>query len=128
MHCFHTGSRCCDLATFLHSFGGIGLIILTPSADRRIQTEENMFHLIWYIIVGLIAGFVAKSVMHMHLTLLWTIVLGVVGSIVGGCVTHMFSRPKPGAQFHPAGIIFSILGALLVLFVWYKLKLHLPRG
>ena len=87
-----------------------------------------MFHLIWYIIVGLIAGFVAKSVMHMHLTLVWTIVLGVVGSIVGGCVTHMFSRPKEGAQFHPAGIIFSILGALLVLFVWYKLKLHLPRG
>jgi H+/Cl- antiporter ClcA len=31
-----------------------------------------MFHLIWYIIVGLIAGFVAKPVMHMHLTLLWT--------------------------------------------------------
>jgi uncharacterized membrane protein YeaQ/YmgE (transglycosylase-associated protein family) len=124
-----TGSRrCCDPATFLHSFRSIGLIILIPSAGRRIQTEENMFHLIWYVIIGLIAGFVAKSVMHMHLTLLWTIVLGIVGSIVGGCVTHMFSRPKPGAQFHPAGIIFSILGALLVLFVWYKLKLHLPRG
>jgi len=83
-----------------------------------------MIHLIWYIVVGLIAGFVAKSVMHMHLTLLWTVILGIVGSFVGGCVTHMFSRPKESAQFHPAGIIFSILGALLVLFVWYKLKLH----
>jgi uncharacterized membrane protein YeaQ/YmgE (transglycosylase-associated protein family) len=83
-----------------------------------------MIHLIWYIVVGLIAGFVAKSVMHMHLTLLWTVILGIVGSLVGGCVTHMFSRPKKGVQFHPAGIIFSILGALLVLFVWYKLKLH----
>jgi hypothetical protein len=30
-----------------------------------------MIHLIWYIVVGLIAGFVAKSVMHMHLTLVW---------------------------------------------------------
>jgi uncharacterized membrane protein YeaQ/YmgE (transglycosylase-associated protein family) len=87
-----------------------------------------MLHLLWYIIVGLIAGFVAKSVMHMHMTLLWTIVLGVVGSIVGGLVTHVFLRPKEGAQFHPAGIIFSILGALLVLFLWHKYKLHIPAG
>jgi len=83
-----------------------------------------MFHLIWYIIVGLIAGFLAKSVMHLHLTLLWTIVLGLIGSIVAGFVTHLFIRPREGAQFHPAGIIFSILGALLVLCVWSKLNLH----
>ena len=87
-----------------------------------------MLHLLWYIIVGLIAGFVAKSVMHMHMTLLWTIVLGIVGSLVGGLVTHVFLRPKEGAQFHPAGIIFSILGALLVLFLWHKYKLHIPAG
>jgi uncharacterized membrane protein YeaQ/YmgE (transglycosylase-associated protein family) len=84
-----------------------------------------MIHLIWYIIVGLIAGFIAKSVMHTHLTLLWTIGLGLVGSLVGGFVTHLFSRPREGAQFHPAGIIFSVVGAIVVLFVWYKLKLHL---
>jgi uncharacterized membrane protein YeaQ/YmgE (transglycosylase-associated protein family) len=54
-----------------------------------------MLHLLWYIIVGLVAGFVAKSVMHMHMTLLWTIVLGLVGSILGGFITHLFDRPKP---------------------------------
>ena len=85
-----------------------------------------MLHLIWYLIVGLIAGVVAKSVMHMHLTLVWTIILGIIGSLVGGCVTHMFSRPREGAQFHPAGIIFSILGAVLVLFICVKLRIHLP--
>ena len=85
-----------------------------------------MLHLIWYLIVGLIAGVVAKSVMHMHLTLVWTIILGIIGSLLGGCVTHMFSRPREGAQFHPAGIIFSILGAVLVLFICVKLKIHLP--
>ena len=87
-----------------------------------------MLHLIWYIIVGLIAGWAAKSVMHMHMSLLWTIVLGIVGSIVGGLVTHIFSRPGPGARFHPAGIIVSILGALLVLWLWHKFKLHIPAG
>ncbi|HEY6205211.1 MAG TPA: GlsB/YeaQ/YmgE family stress response membrane protein [Chthoniobacterales bacterium] len=85
-----------------------------------------MFHLIWYIIVGLIAGLVAKSVMHLHLSLFWTIVLGLIGSIVAGFVTHSFIRPKQGAPFHPAGIIFSILGSLLILFLWSKLNLHLP--
>ena len=87
-----------------------------------------MLHLIWYILVGLIAGVCAKSLMHTHMTLLWTIVLGIVGSIVGGLVTHIFSRPREGAQFHPAGIIFSILGAILVLFLWHKFKLHIPAG
>jgi uncharacterized membrane protein YeaQ/YmgE (transglycosylase-associated protein family) len=84
-----------------------------------------MFHLIWYLIVGLIAGFVAKSVMHLHLTLLWTVILGIVGSLVGGFVTHLFIRPRGERSIHPAGIIFSILGALLVLFIWTRLNVHL---
>src|SRR5207244_10970380 len=87
-----------------------------------------MLHLIWYIIVGLIAGWAAKSLMHMRMSLMWTIGLGFVGSIIGGLVNHIFSRPKLGAQFHPAGIIVSILGALLVLWLWHKFKLHIPAG
>ncbi len=67
-----------------------------------------MLHLIWYILVGLIAGVIAKSVMHVHMTIFWTIVLGIIGSIIGGAVTHMFSHPTTG-RFHPAGLIFSTL-------------------
>ena len=83
-----------------------------------------MLHFIWYLIVGLIAGLVARAAMHLHLTLFWTLVLGIIGSLVGGFVTHLFIRPQGERSFHPAGIIFSILGALLVLFLWTKL--HLP--
>ena len=61
-----------------------------------------MIHLIWYIVVGLIAGIIAKSVMHVHMTIFWTIVLGIIGSIIGGAVTHMFSPPTTG-RFHSAG-------------------------
>ena len=82
-----------------------------------------MLHLLWYIIVGLIAGFVAKSVMHLHMTLLWTTVLGLVGSILGGFITHLFDRPKPEANYHPAGIIVSILFALLVLWLLSKVPI-----
>jgi uncharacterized membrane protein YeaQ/YmgE (transglycosylase-associated protein family) len=86
---------------------------------------ETMLHLIWYIIVGLIAGIIAKSVLHVHMTIFWTIVLGIIGSIIGGAVTHMFSPPS--GRFHPAGIIFSTLGAILVLYLCIKLHIRFPR-
>ena len=85
-----------------------------------------MLHLIWYLIVGLIAGVLAKTVMHEHMTIFWTIVLGIIGSIIGGAITHMFSRPA-NSPYHPAGLIFSTLGAILVLFACYKLKIQFPH-
>jgi uncharacterized membrane protein YeaQ/YmgE (transglycosylase-associated protein family) len=72
-----------------------------------------MFHLIWYVLVGLIAGVIAKSVMHVHMTTSWTIVLGILGSVIGGAVTHMLSRPR-NDRYHPAGLVFSTLGAILI--------------
>jgi len=87
---------------------------------------KSMFHLVWYIFIGLISGVIAKSVMHVHITIFWTIVLGIIGSIIGGGVSHMFSRPT-NERYHPAGLIFSTLGAILVLFICYKLKIHFPK-
>ena len=87
-----------------------------------------MLHLIWYIVVGFIAGCVAKALLHTHLSIMWTVILGIVGSIIGGAVTHLFSPPSAGGRFHPAGLIVSILGAILVLYLWHRFRLHIPRG
>ncbi|HEY6349622.1 MAG TPA: GlsB/YeaQ/YmgE family stress response membrane protein [Candidatus Angelobacter sp.] len=84
-----------------------------------------MFHLIWYVLIGLLSGLIAKSVMNVHMTIFWTIVLGIVGSIVGGGIAHMLSRSN-NKKFHPAGLIFSIVGAILVLFICHKMKIRLP--
>ena len=84
-----------------------------------------MFHIIWYLIIGLLAGFISISVMHMHMTLFWTLVLGVIGSILGGGVTHIVFRSK-NERFHPAGLIFSTLGAILILFICHRLNIHFP--
>jgi uncharacterized membrane protein YeaQ/YmgE (transglycosylase-associated protein family) len=86
---------------------------------------KNVFHLIWYVLIGLISGVIAKSVMHVHITIFWTIILGIIGSILGGAVTHMFSRPS-NDRYHPAGLIFSTIGAILILFICYKLNIHFP--
>jgi uncharacterized membrane protein YeaQ/YmgE (transglycosylase-associated protein family) len=85
-----------------------------------------MFHLLWYVLIGLLSGVIAKSVMHVHMTLFWTTVVGIVGSIVGGGVTHMFSRPR-NERFHPAGLIFSTLGAILLLYICMRLRIHFPQ-
>src|SRR5206468_10002279 len=102
----------------------------TPGHTRQLFAANNggkiMIHLIWYIVVGLIAGVIAKSVMHVHMTIFWTIVLGIIGSIIGGAVTHMFSRPI-SRRFHPAGLILSTLGAILLLFLCIKFRIHFPR-
>jgi uncharacterized membrane protein YeaQ/YmgE (transglycosylase-associated protein family) len=87
---------------------------------------NSMFHLVWYILIGLISGVIAKSVMHVHMTIFWTIVLGIIGSIIGGGVSHMFSRPT-NERYHPAGLILSTLGAILILFICYKLNIHFPQ-
>lgn len=81
-----------------------------------------MIHLIWSILVGFIVGWIARAIMPgvQHLGFLYTALLGIGGSLVGGFVARLFSRPQPGAPFHPAGIFMSIIGALILLFAWGK--------
>jgi uncharacterized membrane protein YeaQ/YmgE (transglycosylase-associated protein family) len=70
------------------------------------------------IVIGLIAGAVARLVVpgKQDLSILMTIVLGIVGSFVGGFLGFLIFRGNAGSGFlHPAGIIGSIIGAILVL-------------
>ena len=75
------------------------------------------------IVVGLIAGAVARLVVpgQQNLSILMTIVLGIVGSFVGGFLGYLLFRNDAGAGFlQPAGIIGSIIGAIIVLLVYLK--------
>ncbi len=81
-----------------------------------------MLHIIWSIIVGFIVGLVARALLPgaQHLGFIMTTLLGIGGSIVGGLIGRLFSRPAPGAAFHPAGFIMSIIGALILLVVYVR--------
>jgi uncharacterized membrane protein YeaQ/YmgE (transglycosylase-associated protein family) len=83
-----------------------------------------MLHIIWSIIVGFIIGLIARAVMPgvQHLGFIATTLLGIGGSIVGGLIARVFSKPEPGTSFHTAGLIMSIIGALILLFIWGKLN------
>src|SRR5437762_2081358 len=79
--------------------------------------------IILYIIVGFIVGLIARAVMPgaQQLGFILTTLLGIGGSIVGGLIGRLFSKPEPGSAFHPAGFIMSIIGAIILLFIWIKL-------
>jgi uncharacterized membrane protein YeaQ/YmgE (transglycosylase-associated protein family) len=118
----------CHSSFLLHRFGSAILLLLRVEFPNRRSYNENMLHLIWYLFVGFLVGCVAKALMHTHLSITWTVVLGIVGSIIGGAVTHLFYPPSAGGKFHLGGLIVSIVGAILVLYVWHKFRLQLPRG
>jgi len=78
-----------------------------------------MLHLLWMIIVGFLAGLIARAVVPgLDVMGFWmTTGLGILGSIVGGLISRVFSKPADGSAFHPAGFIMSIIGAIIVLWV-----------
>ena len=83
-----------------------------------------MLHIIWSIILGFIVGLIARGIMPgiQHLSFIMTTLLGVGGSIIGGLIARLFSKPAPGSSFHPAGFIMSIIGALILLFIWGQMN------
>ena len=82
-----------------------------------------MFHLLWMLIVGLVVGAIARWLMPGVENMGWlvTAILGIGGSFVGGFIARLFSKPADGAIVHPAGIVLSVIGAMILLFVAHKL-------
>ena len=83
-----------------------------------------MLHIIWSIIVGFFIGLIARAIMPgaQHMGFIETSLVGIVGSVVGGFIGRLISKPKEGQPVHPAGIIMSVIGALVVLFVLGRIQ------
>ena len=78
-----------------------------------------MLHLIWSVIVGFVVGLIARAILPGadHMGFIMTSLLGIVGSVIGGYIGRLINKPEPGATFHPAGFLMSIVGAVVLLFV-----------
>lgn len=81
-----------------------------------------MIHIIWSIIIGAIVGGVAELLVpgRQHLGFWKSALLGIVGSVIGGLIGRAFSRPAPGASFHPAGFFMSLICSIVLLWIWIK--------
>ena len=77
--------------------------------------------IITLIIVGAIAGFIARAVVPGRdpMGVVGTIVLGIVGSFVGGFLGYLlFGKDASSGALQPSGIIGSILGAIVALLIY----------
>jgi len=74
--------------------------------------------LIVFLIVGLIAGFIARALVPGNDPMGWlgTMILGIIGSFVGGTLAALLFGGT--LDVNPAGLIGSIIGAIIVLLVW----------
>lgn len=89
------------------------------SAERK-----NILGILSWIILGLIAGALAKLIMpgKQGGGILATMVLGIIGAFLGGLIGNFIPGLSNGINHISIGtIITSIIGALIVLFIWGKL-------
>jgi uncharacterized membrane protein YeaQ/YmgE (transglycosylase-associated protein family) len=77
--------------------------------------------LLW-IIFGFVVGLIARALMpgRQSMGYVMTTLLGIAGSFVGGLIASWITR-NPAQEAHGAGMIGSVLGALLLLFLFGSL-------
>ena len=69
---------------------------------------------VWLIIIGAAAGFLATRFMRIELGLVQTMALGIAGAVIGGLVLRLLIAVT-GAL---AGLEGAVLGAMLLLWLW----------
>ena len=74
--------------------------------------------LIAFLIIGLIAGFIARFLVPGADPMGWlgTMVLGIIGSFVGGTLAALLFGGT--LELSASGLVGSIIGAIIVLLIW----------
>jgi uncharacterized membrane protein YeaQ/YmgE (transglycosylase-associated protein family) len=80
-------------------------------------------HVIGFLIFGLVVGLLARAIYPGPQPMGWvaTALLGMIGSLVGGLLGHtLFGTNHANTElgFSPGGLISSIIGAMIVLWVY----------
>lgn len=76
--------------------------------------------IIGYIVIGLLGGAIAKAIMPGKQGGGWlaTMLLGIAGALLGGFIGGLILDISYSKIFSFGGLIFSVLGALLILFIY----------
>lgn len=76
-----------------------------------------MWSLLVFLVVGLIAGLIARAVVpgDDSMGIIGTMILGIGGSFIGGLLGALLTGD--GLEFNAAGIIGSVVGAIILLLI-----------
>ena len=77
--------------------------------------------IIGLLIIGLVAGFLARALVpgRQSMTVLQTLILGIVGSFVGGFLGRLLFHHGNGFV-QPSSWIGSLIGAIIVLLIYLQ--------
>jgi uncharacterized membrane protein YeaQ/YmgE (transglycosylase-associated protein family) len=91
--------------------------VVTRATERR-----NTVDIVVWLIVGIIAGALARLLVPGEdpMGLFGTMLLGLAGSVLGGLVADALIAGDQ--NFSPAGLIGSILGAVVVLLIYRSVR------
>jgi uncharacterized membrane protein YeaQ/YmgE (transglycosylase-associated protein family) len=82
-------------------------------AAIKYHKETRMFSILWWIIVGLIAGFVTGKLMKGGgYGTVMDIVVGIIGAIIGGFIMRAVGFAGEGGMIYT--ILIAILGAVIL--------------
>ena len=87
--------------------------------------------ILWAIIIGLIAGALARLVVpgRDDMSIVATLVLGLVGSLIGGFLGWLiFDRDADDGALQLAGLIGSFIGAVIALLLWRAFQSRSHHG
>jgi uncharacterized membrane protein YeaQ/YmgE (transglycosylase-associated protein family) len=91
-----------------HRAARVGQILLSGG--------DIMFDLIWWIVVGLIAGWITGKVMKGGgYGTLMDIVLGIVGAVIGGYLMRLVGVAGSGGMIYT--IVVAVIGAVILTWV-----------
>lgn len=78
-----------------------------------------MFNIIGWIVVGFISGALARFFYPGAVQMGWimTTVLGIAGSFAGGFIGSLFTKANDSGQLNKAGLVMSVVGAMVLIFV-----------
>ena len=86
-----------------------------------------MLHLLWVVIIGFVAGALAKLIMPGKDPggFIITIVLGIVGALLATFLGRLIGLYQPGES---AGFIAAIVGAIILLVIYRLVKKRAPSA
>ncbi|HEY6115514.1 MAG TPA: GlsB/YeaQ/YmgE family stress response membrane protein [Candidatus Dormibacteraeota bacterium] len=100
-------------------------MVISVNGSPLVLNWDNI--LLW-VLVGLVAGFLASHVALGHgLGLFWDVVVGVIGALIGGIVLAGMLHFSIAIAGHPiiSAMIMAFIGAVLLLIVF---RLFAGRG
>jgi uncharacterized membrane protein YeaQ/YmgE (transglycosylase-associated protein family) len=98
----------------------LGSVFFARQVGRQPNpSAEQVMGIIWTIVIGFLAGVIAKFVMpgssNEPTGFVLTAILGIVGAFVASFLGQALGWYAPGEG---AGLIGAVVGAIIVLFAW----------